>query len=112
MNPTLTLVANSPLRRPREAKKAMRPRKPLSSQLPDGSRGNIERTSNSPPVSLLLVWTAPGGTECVRMGSSLLISDKGDRPSLEQIIRIGMDTSKHVFQLHGVNAVAGLPQGS
>jgi transposase len=23
---------------------------------------------------------------------------------VEQIIRIGMDTSKHVFQLHGVNA--------
>src|SRR3954454_20325176 len=31
--------------------------------------------ANSPPVSLLLVWTAPGGTECVRM-RSLLISDK------------------------------------
>jgi hypothetical protein len=26
------------------------------------------------------------------------------RPSMEQISRIGMDTSKHVFQLHGVNA--------
>jgi len=26
------------------------------------------------------------------------------RPSVEQIARIGMDTSKHVFQLHGVNA--------
>jgi transposase len=23
---------------------------------------------------------------------------------VEQIVRIGMDTSKHVFQLHGVNA--------
>jgi transposase len=23
---------------------------------------------------------------------------------MEQITRIGMDTSKHVFQLHGVNA--------
>ncbi|MDW9658878.1 IS110 family transposase, partial [Sinorhizobium meliloti] len=23
---------------------------------------------------------------------------------MEQIIRIGMDTSKHFFQLHGVNA--------
>ena len=23
---------------------------------------------------------------------------------MDQIIRIGMDTSKHVFQLHGVNA--------
>jgi len=26
-------------------------------------------------------------------------------PSVDQISRIGMDTSKHVFQLHGVNAV-------
>jgi hypothetical protein len=29
---------------------------------------------------------------------------KHRRPSVEQIIRIGIDTSKHVFQLHGVNA--------
>src|SRR3954449_4567199 len=26
------------------------------------------------------------------------------RPSVEQVSRIGMDTSKHIFQLHGVNA--------
>jgi len=26
------------------------------------------------------------------------------RPSVDQVSRIGMDTSKHVFQLHGVNA--------
>jgi transposase len=30
---------------------------------------------------------------------------KRREPSVEQIIRIGMDTSKHIFQLHGVNAV-------
>jgi hypothetical protein len=29
---------------------------------------------------------------------------KHRRPSVDHIIRIGMDTSKHVFQLHGVNA--------
>jgi transposase len=29
---------------------------------------------------------------------------KQRRPSVAQIIRIGIDTSKHVFQLHGVNA--------
>ncbi len=52
---------------------------------------------------LLLVWTAPGGIERARLRSLLLISDKG-RPSVDQISRIGMDTSKHVFQLHGVNA--------
>jgi hypothetical protein len=27
-----------------------------------------------------LVWTAPGGIECARMRSLVLISDKGDRP--------------------------------
>jgi transposase len=52
---------------------------------------------------LLLVWTAPGGIEGARLRSLLLISDKG-RPSVDQISRIGMDTSKRVFQLHGVNA--------
>src|SRR5208282_2582463 len=45
----------------------------------------------------------PRGIECARMRSLLLISDKG-RPSVDQISRIGMDTSKHIFQLHGVNA--------
>src|ERR1700756_3875631 len=54
-------------------------------------------------TGLLLVWTAPGGIERARLRSLLLISDKG-RPSVDQISRIGMDTSKHVFQLHGVNA--------
>jgi transposase len=29
---------------------------------------------------------------------------KQRRPSVEQVFRIGVDTSKHVFQLHGVNA--------
>src|SRR4051795_6255071 len=29
---------------------------------------------------------------------------KHRRPSVDQIIRVGMDRSKHVFQLHGVNA--------
>jgi transposase len=34
-----------------------------------------------------------------------VIADLRDRrPSVDQIIRIGMDTSKHIFQLHGVNA--------
>jgi len=33
---------------------------------------------------------------------------KQRRPSVDQIIRIGMDTSKHIFQLYGVNA-AELP---
>jgi hypothetical protein len=39
----LTLVANSPLRRPQEAKRGLYgPKGPLSTQVPDGSRGNIE----------------------------------------------------------------------
>jgi transposase len=46
-------------------------------------------------------WTAPYGIECARM--RLLISQTRE-PSVKQIIRIGMDTSKHIFQLHGVDA--------
>src|SRR5918994_1627813 len=30
------------------------------------------------------------------------------RPSVDHVIRIGMDTSKHIFQLHGVNAAEQL----
>jgi transposase len=33
-----------------------------------------------------------------------IVADLWRGPSVEQIIRIGLDTSKHVFQLHGVNA--------
>src|SRR3954453_20003502 len=50
----------------------------------------------------LLVWTAPDGIECARM-RSLLISDKGDHP-WNRLAELGMDRSKHIFQLHGVNA--------
>lgn len=42
------------------------------------------------------MWTAPDGFDCARM-RSLLISYRR-RPSVEQISRIGMDRSKHVFQ--------------
>src|SRR3954454_1725413 len=52
--------------------------------------------------ALLLVWTAPDGINCARLRSVADLRHR--RPSMEQIIRIGMDTSKHVFQLHGVNA--------
>jgi hypothetical protein len=48
------LVANSPLRRPREAKMAyVASKAPLSSQIPEGSRRNIKRTLNSPTASTL-----------------------------------------------------------
>jgi transposase len=49
-----------------------------------------------------LVWTAPDGINCARLRSVADLRHR--RPSVEQIIRNGMDTSKHVFQLHGVNA--------
>src|ERR1700674_4594869 len=37
-----------------------------------------------------------------------LLRSQTKEPSVNQIIRIGMDTSKHFFQLHGVDA-AELP---
>ena len=44
----------------------------------------------------------PHGIDCARMRSVADLRRWG--PSVEQISRIGMDTSKHFFQLHGVNA--------
>jgi transposase len=46
-------------------------------------------------------WTAPYGISCARMRLS---DTHSQEPSVNQIIRIGMDTSKHIFQLHGVDA--------
>ena len=40
----------------------------------------------------------------IRMCQSESLDLNRRRPPMEQIIRIGMDTSKHLFQLHGVNA--------
>src|SRR5467141_2927950 len=49
----------------------------------------------------VMVWTAPYGIECARMR---LLQSQTREPSVNQIIRIGMDTSKHIFQLHGVDS--------
>jgi len=49
----------------------------------------------------VMVWTAPYGIDCARMR---LLKSQTREPSVNQIIRIGMDTSKHFFQLHGVDA--------
>ena len=45
-------------------------------------------------------WTAPYG---IAMCQDEFVETYQGRPSMEQIIRIGIDTSKSVFQLHGVN---------
>src|ERR1700686_3573134 len=48
-----------------------------------------------------MMWTAPYGIDCARMR---LLRSQTKEPSVDQIIRIGMDTSKQFFQLHGVDA--------
>jgi transposase len=49
----------------------------------------------------VLGWTAPDG---IVMCQIEVVADlKQGRPSVDKLIRIGMDTSKSVFQLHGVN---------
>src|ERR1700676_2042437 len=48
-----------------------------------------------------MVWTAPYGISCARMR---LLQSQTREPSVNQITRIGIDTSKHFFQLHGVDA--------
>ena len=46
-----------------------------------------------------------GGPRRHRLCQNEVVSDLNQRgPSVEQISRIGVDTSKHFFQLHGVNA--------
>ena len=49
----------------------------------------------------LMVWTAPYGINCARMR---LLKSQTREPSVKQIIRVGMDTSKNIFELHGVDA--------
>src|SRR5450631_3361269 len=44
----------------------------------------------------------PTASLCARM--RLVERSQTREPSVNQIIRIGMDTSKHIFQLHGVDA--------
>src|SRR5690242_20726755 len=46
-------------------------------------------------------WTAPERHLCARLRS---LRTQPREPSMDQVIRVGMDTSKSVFQLHGVNA--------
>jgi transposase len=50
----------------------------------------------------LLVWTAPYGIALCQ--DEAVERSQTREPSVNQIIRIGMDTSKHIFQLHGVDA--------
>jgi transposase len=51
------------------------------------------------------VFVGVDGPRRHQMCQNEVVSDlRQRRPSVEQISRIGMDTSKHLFQLHGVNA--------
>lgn len=51
---------------------------------------------------MVLGWTAPNGIAMCQ--SEFVEGLNRGRPPVEKITRIGMDTSKRVFQLHGVNA--------
>lgn len=59
-----------------------------------------------PLLHLLVVKICWGGRppNGIKECQSESIDLKRRRPSVGQIIRIGVDTSKHLFQLHGVNA--------
>src|SRR6476659_4311196 len=53
-------------------------------------------------ATMVLGWTAPNG---IAMCQSEFVEGLNQgRLSVEKITRIGVDTSKSVFQLHGVNA--------
>jgi hypothetical protein len=61
-----------------------------------------------------IVGTASGATRSrdypmwplngIEMCQNELLRSQSKGPPMDKIIRIGMETSKHVFQLHGVNA--------
>jgi len=53
-------------------------------------------------LPLLMGWTAPDGI--VMCQSEVVDFLKQREPPMEKLIRIGLDTSKSVFQLHGVSA--------
>ena len=56
-------------------------------------------------VTRELIWCWCGRPPAASMCQNEVVSDlRQRRPSVDQISRIGMDTSKHIFQLHGVNA--------
>src|SRR5258708_37629736 len=84
-----------------------RPRCAIAHQEPGpitAGLGVTRRPSNSFPQCSrhgVMVWTAPYGIDCARMR---LLRSQTREPSVDQITRIGMDTSKHIFQLHGVDA--------
>src|SRR6476661_5585728 len=57
-----------------------------------------------PSRSVLRCWGGRPPTASMCQNEVVLNDLRQRRPSVDQITRIGMDTSKHVFQLHGVNA--------
>src|SRR5450631_4554619 len=63
---------------------------------------HLAQARNPYSLSWLLVWTAPYGIALCQ--DEAVQRSQTREPSVKQIIRIGMDTSKHIFQLHGVDA--------
>ena len=73
----------------------------ISNAVIPGRRRRTRNPEAKDAAVALMVWTAPYGIICARLRS---FESQPQEPSVNQFIRIGMDTSKHLFQLHGVNA--------
>src|SRR3989442_8924136 len=73
-------------------------RDPYSVKLQLIGRGDASAKQQAPGVDGV---DGPLRHRCARMR---LLKSQTREPSVNQIIRIGMDTSKHIFQLHGVDA--------
>ena len=70
---------------------------------PDHRELQRAKAPGRPTDSALACWV--DGPRRHRSCQNEVVADLNQgRPSVEQISRIGMDTSKHLFQLHGVNA--------
>src|SRR6185437_9933222 len=71
--------------------------------------GGCSRRAGPPgefkPVTTRRLRRVQGGRPpTASMCQNEVVVDLRRRPFVDQIIRIGMDTSKHVFQLYGVNS--------
>src|SRR6202165_2006384 len=80
------------------------PRRSRESGDPYSEELQLKDGADTPAQQLTPVVDGVDGPLRHRCARMRLLKSQTREPSVNQIIRIGMDTSKHIFQLHGVDA--------
>src|ERR1700694_1245751 len=80
------------------------PRRSRESGDPYSEELQLKDGADTPAQQLTPVVDGVDGPLRHRCARMRLLKSQTREPSVKQIIRIGMDTSKHIFQLHGVDA--------